>query len=127
MAAAPLESIPGLTLLTMEEDEEDRVARLAREKEEKQLHKLTKLAHALRMDIKVIKDMEEKSRRGKKELRLGARTKEVSWRRRGLLKIEVEKLLDVLSFQRVCGRESILNIDLRVCVTHKAELICAVL
>ena len=100
----------------MEEDAEDRIARLAREKEEKQLHKLTKLAHALRMDVKVIKEMEEKSRIGKKYLRLGTKTKEVVWRRRGIMKLEVGKLTDVLSFQRVIGRESVTNLDLRVSI-----------
>jgi hypothetical protein len=100
----------------MEEDAEDRIARLAREKEEKQLHKLTKLAHALRMDVKVIKEMEEKSRIGKKYVRLGTKTKEVVWRRRGIMKLEVGKLTDVLSFQRVIGRESVTNLDLRVSI-----------
>ena len=97
----------------MQEDEEDRIARLAREKEEKALHKLTKLANALKMDVMVLKEMEEKSKVSRKVLRLGTKQKAVVWRRRGIMKTEVEHIANVLSFQRLIGREVLTNLDLR--------------
>lgn len=97
----------------MIEDEEDRTKRLAREKEEHQLHKLSKLAHSLKMDVHELKTMEEDSKKARQELKLGHKAKDIVWRRRGLMKYEIDKMITVMNFQRLIRRETIMTIDLK--------------
>lgn len=71
------------------EDEDDRLAREAKEQEEKYFHKMTKLAKSLRIDVNDLIELEKKSKAARKDLGLGGNSKEIVWRRRGLLKRSV--------------------------------------
>jgi len=111
----------------MMEDENDRAKRLAKEKEAHQLHKLAKLAHSLKIDVHDLKAQEEKAKQSRQELRLGHKQKEIIWRRRGLMKYDIEKLVTVLSFQRLIRREVLTTLNLRVKVFVWSVCMCFLL
>lgn len=103
----------GRSTVEMIEDDDEREAREA-QKQEKALRKLSKLAAALKMDVLDLQAMDLNAKAARHDLNMSSGAKDITWRRRGIMKTEVEKMVIAFSYQKLIGKESISNLDLRV-------------